>query len=169
MSPSRPRYLPRLLVTASILLLPLVPDRTAAEGPWEWPVEPPAPVLRPFDPPEERWLPGHRGVDLAAEAGAPVHAPGPGHVHYVGEIAGTPLVSLKHGPLRTTYLPVESPLGRGDPVGAGEVIGTVAAEPVHCPGRPCLHWGLLRGRTYLDPLGLLGLGKVRLLPLVPHS
>ncbi|WP_155988831.1 murein hydrolase activator EnvC [Nocardiopsis sp. CNT312] len=165
MSPPSLRYLPRLLAVLSIPLLSLAPDRTAAEGVWEWPVEPPTPVLRPFDPPEERWLPGHRGVDLAAEPGAPVHAPGPGHVHYVGEVAGTPLVSIAHGPLRTTYLPVESPLVRGDPVRAGEVIGTVAAEPAHCPGRPCLHWGLLRGKTYLDPLGLLGLGEVRLLPL----
>jgi len=29
----------------------------------------------------------------------------------------------------------------------------------------CLHWGLLQGDVYLDPLALLGLGRVRLLPL----
>jgi hypothetical protein len=28
-----------------------------------------------------------------------------------------------------------------------------------------LHWGLLRGTDYLDPLALLGLERVRLLPL----
>jgi hypothetical protein len=28
----------------------------------------------------------------------------------------------------------------------------------------CLHWGLLRGATYLNPLTLVGAGPIRLLP-----
>ena len=35
----------------------------------------------------------------------------------------------------------------------------------HCLPRACLHWGWLRGETYLDPLRLVGGGPVRLLPL----
>ena len=33
------------------------------------------------------------------------------------------------------------------------------------PGTACLHWGLLRGDTYLDPLALITQGRLRLLPL----
>src|SRR5690606_7535553 len=36
------------------------------------------PVVRRFAPPPEPWLPGHRGVDLAAAPGAVVHAAGAG-------------------------------------------------------------------------------------------
>lgn len=165
MDPSR---LIRLLLVFSVLLFPFCTARTAAaDTGWRWPVDPPAEVLHPFDPPEQRWLPGHRGVDLAAEPGQEVYAAGSGRVRFVGTVAGTPLVSVAHGALHTTYLPVESTLTRGDPLSAGDVLGTLATGPVHCRDRPCLHWGMLRGRVYLDPLGLLGLGEVRLLPLSP--
>ncbi len=150
-----------------VLLLALALPHPAPAD-WRWPVEP-AQVLRPFDPPEHPWLPGHRGVDMAAEPGQEVYAAGPGRVLFAGAVAGTPVVSVSHGTLRTTYLPVESALARGDPVAAGEPLGTLAADPLHCRGRPCLHWGLLRGTEYLDPLALLGRGRVRLLPLGPAA
>ncbi|WP_017570658.1 M23 family metallopeptidase [Nocardiopsis halotolerans] len=158
------RPLPPLALALLLLLLPH-PARAAADPGWRWPVAPPAGVLRPFDPPALRWLPGHLGVDLAAEPGQEVYAAGSGRVHFAGTVAGTPLVSVGHGDLRTTYLPVETGLARGDPVTAGDLLGTLAAEPVHCRSRPCLHWGLLRGADHLDPLSLLGLGEFRLLPL----
>lgn len=153
------------LILALFLALPLLSPHHPAGADWRWPVDPPVEVLRPFDPPEQRWLPGHLGVDLAAEPGQEVRAAGSGRVHFAGPVAGTPLVSVVHGGLRTTYLPVESDLARGDPVAAGDPLGTLAAEPPHCPGRPCLHWGLLRGADHIDPLSLLGLGEFRLLPL----
>ncbi|PDP84782.1 hypothetical protein CQJ94_23845 [Glycomyces fuscus] len=157
---------PSLLLTLFLALSLLSPHHPAETG-WRWPVGPPVEVLRPFDPPELRWLPGHLGVDLAAEPGQEVRAAGPGRVHFAGPVAGTPLVSVVHGDLRTTYLPVESDLVRGDPVAAGDLLGTLAAAPPHCRDRPCLHWGLLRGDDHLDPLSLLGLGEFRLLPLTP--
>ncbi|MFJ9556938.1 peptidoglycan DD-metalloendopeptidase family protein [Nocardiopsis sp. NPDC101807] len=153
------------LLFASLLWFPASP--AAGDAGWRWPLSPTPGVLRPFDPPEQRWLPGHRGADLAADPGQEVYAAGSGRVRFVGTVAGTPLVSVVHGDLRTTYLPVESDLARGDPVAAGDVLGVLAAAPLHCRDRPCLHWGLLRGDDYLDPLGLLGLGEVRLLPLGP--
>ncbi|NYJ34081.1 hypothetical protein HNR10_001962 [Nocardiopsis aegyptia] len=157
------------LLLVSLLLFPFHLTRTAvADSAWRWPVDPPVRVLRGFDPPEERWLPGHLGVDLAAEPGARVRAAGSGHVYFSGRVGGTPLVSVVHDGLRTTYLPVESPLSRGDPVAAGDPLGVLAASPVHCRRRSCLHWGLLRDGTHLDPLGLLGRGRVRLLPLPLH-
>jgi murein DD-endopeptidase MepM/ murein hydrolase activator NlpD len=51
--------------------------------------------------------PGHRGVDLAAVAGAPVLAAGAGTVVFAGTVAGRGVVSVDHsGGLRTTYEPV---------------------------------------------------------------
>jgi murein DD-endopeptidase MepM/ murein hydrolase activator NlpD len=137
----------------------------AAAGRFSWPVEKPQ-VLRPFDPPPQPWLAGHRGVDLAAPPASPVRAAGAGTVVYAATLAGRGVVSVAHpGGLRTTYEPVASTLHVGDAIAAGQVIGTL--EPGHpgCPGEACLHWGLRRGAAYLDPLALLGLGRVRLLPL----
>ena len=158
-----------LLLSLFLLLFPVSSHRTAFSSPssgpsWRWPLAPPIEVVRPFDPPEQRWLPGHLGVDLAAEPGQEVYAAGPGRVRFAGEVAGVGVVSVVHGDLHTTYLPVEPSVSLGEPV-TDQPLGTLAADPQHCPGRPCLHWGLLRGSTYLDPLSLLGLGQVRLLPL----
>ena len=124
-------------------------------------------LVRRFDPPPQRWLPGHRGADLAAPAGTAVRAAGAGSIVYAGQIAGRGVVSIAHpGGLRTTYEPVLVGDHRpGDPVTVGERIGTLAPGHPGCPAAACLHWGLRRGADYLDPLALLGLGRVRLLPL----
>jgi murein DD-endopeptidase MepM/ murein hydrolase activator NlpD len=131
-----------------------------------WPVEG-ARVVRRFDPPPQPWLPGHRGADLAAAPGARVRAAGAGMIVFAGEIAGRGVVSVAHpGGLRTTYEPVQAEGQRpGESVAAGEVIGTLAPGHLGCPAAACLHWGLRRGADYFDPLTLLGLGRVRLLPL----
>jgi murein DD-endopeptidase MepM/ murein hydrolase activator NlpD len=78
------------------------------------------------------------------------------------------VVSVAHaGGLRTTYEPidVEATLRAGHPVTAGETLGVLAAGHPGCAADACLHWGLRSGDVYLDPLALLGLGRVRLLPL----
>jgi murein DD-endopeptidase MepM/ murein hydrolase activator NlpD len=133
---------------------------------FRWPVDVPH-VVRPFEPPPRRWLAGHRGVDLATPAGTPVRAAGAGTVVFAGRIAGKGVVSIAHpGGLRTTYEPVAAAdLAPGRHVDAGEVVGLLEAGHPGCPAAACLHWGLRRGDTYLDPLALLGLGRVRLLPL----
>lgn len=118
----------------------------------------PGPVVRGFDPPAQDWLPGHRGVDLAAPVGSSVHAAAAGRVSVAQVIAGRGVVTIVHGELRTTYEPVRASVRVGDQVAAGEVIGTVEAG--HCPAG-CLHFGLKRGDEYLDPLGG---SDVRLLP-----
>jgi murein DD-endopeptidase MepM/ murein hydrolase activator NlpD len=106
-------------------------------------------------------------VDLAAAPGATVRAAGAGTVVFAGQVAGRGVVSVAHpGGLRTTYEPVAVANHRpGDTVGAGEEIGALAPGHPGCPEAACLHWGLRRGADYLDPLTLLGLGRVRLLPL----
>jgi murein DD-endopeptidase MepM/ murein hydrolase activator NlpD len=123
-------------------------------------------VVRPFDPPPQPWLAGHRGVDLAAAPGTAVRAPGPGVVAFVGVIAGRGVLTVAHeGGLRTTYEPVTARVAVGRRVEAGAVLGVLDGGHRGCPAPACLHWGLRRGAIYLDPLALLGLGRVRLLPL----
>src|SRR5262249_33090837 len=112
------------------------------------------------------WGCGHRGVDLAAPPGTPVLAAGPGVVSYAAVLAGRGVVTVKHnGGLRTTYEPVVVATAVGRQVAAGDVIGTLVAGHPGCPRIACLHWGLLRGKAYLDPLSLLDSGPIRLLPL----
>ena len=126
----------------------------------------PGPVVRAFDPPPRPWLAGHRGVDLAGPAGAPVRSAGDGTILFAGSVAGRGVISVTHADgLRTTYEPVTPSVAAGDRVTAGAVIGVLDAGHPGCPAVACLHWGLRRGNVYLDPLVLLGHGRVRLLPL----
>ena len=57
----------------------------------------------------------------------------------------------------------------GQQVGRGARIGTLQRASSHCFPQACLHWGLLQGETYLDPLTLVGAGPIRLLPLAGSS
>lgn len=126
-------------------------------------------VVRGFEPPGRQWLPGHRGVDLAAAAGSTVRTAGAGVVTYAGAVAGRGVVVVSHGDLRTTYEPVTAHVSAGGRVEAGQAIGTLDVAGSHCAPDACLHWGLLAGDTYLDPFGLLAGRRVRLLPLGPDS
>jgi len=133
---------------------------------FRWPLDGVPRVVRRFDPPAQRWLAGHRGVDLVGAPGATVRAAGAGRVRFAGRVAGRPVVSVDHtGGLRTTYEPVEPVVRAGDDVSAGDRIGRLVGGHPGCPVSACLHWGLRRGAVYLDPLTLIGLGQVRLLPL----
>ena len=125
----------------------------------------PVPV-RHFAPPPAPWLAGHRGVDLVAAPEIIVRAAGAGTVLFAGMVAGRPVVSLGHDAgLRTTYEPVRPMVTTGSRVTVGEPLGVLLAGHPGCPAPACLHWGLRRGETYLDPLALLGLVRVRLLPV----
>lgn len=76
----------------------------------------------------------------------------------------------RRSPLRTTYEPVRATVKKGDKVTPGDIVGVVEPTGSHCQAS-CLHWGLLRADTYLDPLSLLPpwllhRGPSRLLPVI---
>jgi murein DD-endopeptidase MepM/ murein hydrolase activator NlpD len=125
-------------------------------------------VLARFDAPEVRWGSGHRGVDLAAAVGQEVLAPSDGVVTFRGVVVDRGVLVVETpGGLRTTLEPVDSALSVGSAVVQGEPVATVAGTPGHCAPATCLHWGVLRGEVYLDPLALVGAVRVVLLPLRP--
>lgn len=160
-----------LLVCAAALVPSIPPAADAApRAAYDWPLSPRPQVVRGFDLPDKRWQPGHRGVDLGASPEIEVLAAGAGTVNFAGSVAGRPTVSIRHGDgLLTTYEPVTSRVRRGDQVGRGDVIGVLLAGHDGCAVGACLHWGARRGSghdaVYLDPLGLLGVLRVRLKPL----
>ena len=130
-----------------------------------WPLAPEPEVVRGFDPPDDPWGSGHRGVDLLGSPGQAVRSALAGTVTLAGVLAGRGGVVVDHGATRTTYEPVDANVSIGDRVGAGDRIGGLSPVGSHCFPRSCLHWGWLDGDTYLDPLRLVGAGPVRLLPL----
>ncbi|MFJ5280343.1 peptidoglycan DD-metalloendopeptidase family protein [Streptomyces parvulus] len=150
------------------------PDPTVPALARQWPVGTRPLVRRGYEPPAHAYGPGHRGVDLIAADGAPVRAVAAGRVSFAGRVAGRGVVSVELAdtgdpPLRTTYEPVAASVSQGDEVAAGEVLGAVEPSGSHCAS--CLHWGLLCGDVYLDPLSLLppwllDSGPSRLLPVL---
>jgi murein DD-endopeptidase MepM/ murein hydrolase activator NlpD len=160
-----------LVVLALPVVLGLAPTAraaaTATPERWSWPLDGQAPVVRGFEVPSEPWLTGHRGVDLRASPGEAVRAAGAGEVTFAGWVGGVPSVAVTHADgLRTTYQPVLAVVTPGEVVPRGAILGRVSAGGSHCPPLACLHWGLRRGSTYLDPLSLVGTDvQVRLLPV----
>ncbi len=161
---------PRLLLVVLLALLVAAAPTVQARQPTPtgdavWPLTPVPEVAESFDAPATRWGAGHRGVDLSGSLGQTVRAALPGAVSFAGSIAGRGVVVVDHGGRRTTYEPVETSVRIGTTVAAGDRIGTLQLGGSHCFPAACLHWGLRAGETYLDPLTLLGVGRVRLLPL----
>lgn len=171
--------IPALLTTLSALPITVADGATAGAvtahpaepavavdpaGRGAWPLSPDPQVVHGFDPPASAYGAGHRGVDLAGSAGQPVLAALAGQVLFAGTVAGKGVVVVGHGDTRTTYEPVTPLVRVGDRVQRGAPIG-VLRPGGHCMPGTCLHWGWLRGETYLDPLELVGAsGPVRLWP-----
>ena len=131
-----------------------------ADGVRVWPIR--GPVVRGFDPPAVAYGAGHRGIDIAGPAGTPVVAAAAGTVTFVGTIDYVQMVTVTHaGGVRTTYQPVAPAVASGAKVSAGQVIGVLLSGHAD---KPCLHFGVLRGDTYLDPVAWLARRPVRLLP-----
>ncbi len=147
---------------------PTSPTGLVLESPgpvWRAPLDGPLTLSRGFSPPSSPYGPGHRGIDLVAVPGAQVRAAGQGTVLFAGMIAGRGVMTISHGSLRTTYEPVDPTVTVGQAVATGETIGRLMAGHPGCPADACLHWGLLEGSRYLDPLDLLRRRPPRLLPI----
>jgi peptidase M23-like protein len=171
----RPRLRILLTATAAALLLGAVLCPVGAATPahagsggerWVWPLAPRPEVVRAFDPPEDPYGAGHRGIDLSGRIGQSVLAVTDGRVRFVGMVAGRGVVVIEHGDERSTYEPVIGAVEVGDRVRAGQVVGRLELVASHCWPSACLHLGRIAGETYLDPLELLvgRTGPVRLLP-----
>ncbi|MFG2206361.1 peptidase [Streptomyces sp. NPDC048638] len=104
-----------------------------------------------------------------------VRAAAPGRVAFAGTVAGRGVLTIElsdsgRPPLHTTYEPVRAIVRKGAHVLAGRPVAELQGGPFHCRA-PCLHWGLRRGKSYLDPLTLLPSamllgGPSRLLPVI---
>ncbi len=137
----------------------------AAAPTWVWPLDPPPGVVEGFDPPDDPYGTGHRGVDLLGSPGQLVLAVAPGRVTFAGQVAGLDVVVVDHGRLRSTYQPVVAQVRVGARVAAGDRLGTLTTYGSHCLPDTCLHLGARHGDTYRDPLDFLPGGPLRLLPL----
>ncbi|WP_448629713.1 M23 family metallopeptidase [Cellulomonas soli] len=183
----RPRYaaLATLVLAGALLATSLgtsarraeaaAPARTAASSATAYapPLAGDPTVVHPFEEPVQVWAPGHRGVDLAADAGAVVLAPAAGVISFAGQVAGRGVVTVTHADgLRSSLEPVDPQVSAGQRVEQGAALGTLsnpdptrAPTPSHCAPAACVHWGVRSGTRYRDPLSLLGEGgPVVLLP-----
>ena len=158
----------RRVLLALVVVLSFVPAVRVSAQTWRRPV--PGAVVRPFDPPKQRYGPGHLGVDFAAAPGTFVRAAGPGTVVFAGTVAYTRHVVIRHaGNLRTSYSFLATIRVRaGDTVRAGDVVGTTGGQGEQHDGT-VLHFGLRIGDTYVDPIQLfMGVdlpARVHLAPL----
>lgn len=157
-----------ILLTLTAILFTLTTSalaEAAAPPATVWPLDPRPQVVHGFELPAKPWLPGHRGVDLAGSPGQPVRAATAGTITYAGPLAGRGVITVATGPRRTTYEPVVPAVTVGTAVTPGTVIGQLSAAGSHCAPATCLHWGLIQGKQYLNPLTLVPNRPVRLLPL----
>ena len=156
--------LPRFLRSAAAVVLFLV-GLGAGVGPvqadensdadWLWPVSGGRRVVEPFIAPAHEYASGHRGIDIAADAGGEVRAPAAGVVAFMGTVVDRPLLTIDHGGgLVTTFEPVASTLRAGEEVSAGDAIGTISTGG-HAPAG-ALHIGLRVHGAYVDPMSMFG-------------
>ena len=133
----------------------------AEEHLFAWPVSPSHEVVSPYKD-EGRYVSGsHRGIDIRAEAGSEIMTAADGIVYWHGKTPrGEPYVSVQHeGGLRTTYMPVEIKVKRGQTVKQGETIGILSSAVENPSSFSHLHFGVKKepyeSFDYMDPLSLL--------------
>jgi murein DD-endopeptidase MepM/ murein hydrolase activator NlpD len=133
-----------------------------------WPVQ--GPVIRGFTAPPDPYSAGHRGIDIAAPFGTPLHAAQDGTVAFAGSVAGALYISIDHPDgVRTTYSWLSAiTVTKGQAVVRDQLIGSTGHGHPEIV-QPHLHFGAKLGSTYIDPMTLLGTGSVvgliRLAPL----
>jgi murein DD-endopeptidase MepM/ murein hydrolase activator NlpD len=139
-----------------------------AAVPWTWPVT--GAIVRGFDPPDDPYGAGHRGIDIAAAVGTVVLAPDDGVVTFAGKVGGRLFLTIDHGRgISSTCSWLTSVLVRkNDRVARGQPVATTGWGHPEMP-MPQLHFGVRLNGTYVDPIAFLGplsvTGLIRLAPL----
>ena len=122
----------------------LGPEAAVAAG-WTAPV--PGPPTRLFALGPDPFARGqHRGVDLDAAPGEPVRSACTGRVLFAGRVTGIGTVSVRCGPWRVTYAPLERVAVRatalvGPGRRLGQIAGADAGRPPERNGWPARHAG----------------------------
>ena len=148
----------RALIAALVSLL-LLPATAAGSGDWTWPVR--GDVLTPFRNGSDPYAAGqHRGIDIAAPAGADVVAAVAGTVRHAGVAGDSGLtVSVRAGDHDVSYLHLSAvSVKEGQTVAAGTRLGAVGTSGRRSTAAPHLHFGVRRAgdrHAYLDPLDFL--------------
>ena len=150
----------RALIAATTFLAVLL-IAAPARADWVWPVS--GEVITPYRNGDDPYASGqHRGIDIAADLGAPVVSATGGDVRFAGTAGSSGLtVSIRtaDGLFDTSYLHLSSlDVGEGERVAAGALIGTVGTTGVRSAEGPHLHFGVRDAgsrHAYHDPLAFL--------------
>jgi len=140
----------------------------SAATPWSWPVS--GAIVRGFDPPDDPYGAGHRGIDIAAPVGSIVVAPDDGVVTFAGKVGGRLFLTIDHGGgVSSTCSWLTSVFVRkGDRVSRGQAVATTGWGHADLTV-PHLHFGVRLNGTYVDPLTYLAspsvVDLIRLAPL----
>ncbi len=96
----------------------------------------------------------HLGVDILAAEGSEIKSPVDGEVSFAGQVAGRLAVTIGIEGYKVSLSPLQEILVlKGEKVGAGKVIGKLAAEGDYSSTEPHLHLSLRDpSGKYLDPL-----------------
>lgn len=118
---------------------------------------------------EDRYGPGHRGIDIATSAGMPVYAAADGIVAFAGRVASNLVVTIDHdGGWKTSYSYLSQvSTSEGNAVARGTVLGL--AGSLHGTSAIGVHFSLRHGEEYLDPSPYLVRAKPVLLPPSPDA
>lgn len=151
-----------LLATLLAVFLLVAPSSDAVDGRtprWQAPVTGTLIVAREFEKPEQKWSPGHRGVDLTLKGNFEVLSPDAGIVTFSGTVVDRKVITVEHPDgHKSSFEPVTDALSAGTEVQAGQVIAQLDQEVAHCQPVACLHWGVRQvADDYVNPLLFLGL------------
>lgn len=152
------RLLSCALVIAGSLVIFSASPASARAPRWAWPVMP-VTVERGYVAPLTEYGPGHRGIDVRALPGTPVHAPMDARVSFAGIVVDRPVITLVPrlpgdgaSDWAVSFEAVQPNVTAGDNVDAGAVIGNTVASS-HCS---CLHIGTRWRGGYVSPLLVFG-------------
>lgn len=128
---------------------------------WTWPAR--GPVLRPFSFSSGNPYAGgqHRGIDVGADAAAPVLAPAAGTVTFAGSVPSggrTVTIETSDGYAVTLVHLGSVDVSRGAAVEEGAPVGTIGPSGDAEIDQPYVHLGIrvaADSQGYVDPLGLL--------------